>query len=360
MGTRLLSSETPAHAGKVLAQLMLFVAAGGITTHLIFATISLWFGWHALAALNLFGALCFTGIGFALRHSRHTRLIANLAAFDYVAHAVLAVLGLGWDSGFHFYLMAVVAVFSVGSNLKPAPKWICIITLALGYALLRYVSHVVDPWYAVPAPVLRGLEYANIIAMVLLLAMGASVHLGAVIRSEKILLNLADTDPLTGLSNRRHWLEGAQLSLRRLRDENLPFSVLLADVDHFKSINDRFGHAVGDEALRAISRTLKKAVRGVDSIGRWGGEEFVVLLSGAREADALRVAEELRSRIAAMELRVDGRIVPLSMTVGAAEAQVNESVLSVLQRADMALYRGKAAGRNRVETSPAPLMHNSA
>lgn len=356
MVTRYLTSESRLRGGKVFARLMLFVAYGGVATHLGFMAVFAWFGWHALVVVNLFSVLMFLGIGVALKRSHRYRLIANLAALEYVTHAVLTVLCLGWESGFHFYLMAVVAVFCIGTNLKPLPKWLAMIGLALGYAGLRYASHHVAPWYVVSTPVLHGLEYFNIIAMVLLLAMGASVHLGAVIRGEKILLDLADTDPLTGLVNRRHWLEAAQKAHRRLHEESLPFSVLLADVDHFKSINDRFGHATGDEVLRAISSALKTAVRGIDTVGRWGGEEFAVLLSGANEDDALRVAEELRGQIAGLDLRVDGHTVPLSMTLGAAQAQPGELVLAVVQRADVALYRGKAAGRNRVETSPAPLV----
>ncbi|KQP13780.1 GGDEF domain-containing protein [Pseudorhodoferax sp. Leaf267] len=351
-----LTSESRLKNGKTFARLMMFVAVGGATTHLGFMAVFAWFGWHALVALNLVSVLVFVGIGVAIRRSRRYRFIANLAALEYVAHAVLAVRCLGWESGFHFYLMAVVAVFCIGTNLKPLPKWLTMAGMAMGYAALRYMSHQVAPWYTVSTPALHGLEYFNIIAMVLLLAMGASVHLGAVVRGEKMLLDLADTDPLTGLVNRRHWVEAAQQAQRRLREERLPFSVLLADVDHFKSINDRYGHAAGDEVLRAISQVLRKALRGVDTIGRWGGEEFAVLLSGADEGDASRVAEALRSQIAAMELRVGGQVVALSMTLGAAQAQHGEPVLAVVQRADVALYRGKAAGRNRVETSPAPLM----
>lgn len=353
---RQLLSPARLTSGKVFARLMFFAACGGVATHLSFAVAFAWFGWHALAALNVASVLVFLGIGFALTRSRRYRVIANVAAVEYVAHAVLAVLCLGWDSGFHFYLMAVVAVFCVGTNLKPLPKWITMGGMALGYAALRYATHHTAPWYTVPAPILHGLEYFNIIAMVMLLAVGASVHLGAVVRGEKMLLNLADTDPLTGLVNRRRWLDAAQRAQRQMREQQLPFSVLLADVDHFKAINDRHGHAAGDEALRAISGVLRNAVRGVDTVGRWGGEEFAVLLSGIRQHDALHVAEALRERIAAMELRVDGQIVPLSMTVGAAEASPGEPVMAVVQRADAALYRGKAGGRNRVETSPAPLM----
>jgi diguanylate cyclase (GGDEF)-like protein len=348
-------SEARINSGKVFGRLMIMVAWAGAATHAVFLVAFAWFGWYALMLANVFSMTLFVGIGIALRRTRHTRLLANLAMVEVIVHAALATLCLGWDSGFHFYLMAAVAVFAVGNNLKAVARWVTLILVAGCYVGLRAVTHELTPWYAVSAPVLHTLEYSNIIAMVVLLAVGASVHLSAVIQGERRLMLLADTDPLTGLANRRLWLDAAGKACHALRRNGVPFSVLIVDVDHFKAVNDRHGHAGGDEALRIIGHTLQRGLRGIDSISRWGGEEFAIVLAGARREDAMRVGEGLRRQVAALDLHLRSGPVRLSVTVGAAQAVAGEDVMDVVQRADVALYHGKAAGRNRVETSPAPL-----
>jgi diguanylate cyclase (GGDEF)-like protein len=348
-------SESRINAGKVFGRLMTMVAWAGAATHAVFLVVFAWFGWPTLVVANVVSVTLFVGIGIALRRTRHTRLLANLAMVEVIAHAVLATLCLGWDSGFHFYLMAAVAVFAVGNNLKAMARWCTLILVAGTYVGLRAATHLLAPWYEVSEPLLRTLEYSNIVAMVMLMAVGASVHLSAVIQGERRLMHLVDTDPLTGLANRRLWLDAAGKASHALRRNGVPFSVLIVDVDHFKAVNDRHGHAGGDEALRIIGRTLQRGLRGIDSISRWGGEEFAIVLAGARREDAMRVAESLRRQVAALELQLPGGLVRLSVTVGAAQAVAGEDVLDVVQRADVALYHGKAAGRNRVETSPAPL-----
>ncbi len=348
-------SESRLKGGHAFAKLMTMVAWAGAISHLCFMGVFAWFGWQALVLANIVSVALFAGIGIALRRTRRTRLLANIAVVEVLTHAALATLCLGWDSGFHFYLMSAVAVIAVGNNLKKAQRWIALLMVAGGYVALRFATHRMDPWYEVSTPVLRAMEYSNIIAMMLLLVVGAAVHLSAVLDGERQLMDLAGSDPLTGLPNRRRWLEAATDAHQHLRRSGAPFSVLLVDVDHFKSVNDHYGHAAGDEALRMIAKTLKHGLRGVDTIGRWGGEEFAVVLAGARRVDAMRAAEQLRRQIAALELDLQGSVVRLSVTVGAAQAHPGEDVLAVVKRADEALYIGKASGRNRVETSPAPL-----
>ncbi len=350
-----LLSESRLKEGHVFAKLMTMVAWAGAISHLCFMAVFAWFGWQALVLANVVSVALFTSIGIALPRTRRTLLLANVAVFEVLAHAALATLCLGWESGFHFYLMSAVAVIAVGNNLKNAQRGIALMMVAGGYVALRFATHRMAPWYEVPTSVLHVMEYFNIVAMVLLLVVGAAVHLTAVLEGERQLVDLAGSDPLTGLPNRRHWLEAATHAHQHLRRSGAPFSVLLVDVDHFKSVNDHYGHAAGDEALRVIAQTLKHGLRGIDTIGRWGGEEFAVVLAGARRVDAMRAAEQLRRRIAALELDLQGSTVRLSVTVGAAQAHPGEDVLAVVQRADEALYIGKASGRNRVETSPAPL-----
>ena len=163
-------------------------------------------------------------------------------------------------------------------------------------------------------------------------------------RFETELRDLAVTDTLTGVWNRRQGTEllAADLAARR---PNQALSLLMLDIDHFKSINDTFGHQAGDHVLIEIASRLRRSLRGSDMVARWGGEEFVVLLRDCALSDALRLAEELRVEIAELPF---GAMGSLTVSVGVAEARAGEDLTTWLERADRALYRAKRSGRNEV------------
>lgn len=165
------------------------------------------------------------------------------------------------------------------------------------------------------------------------------------------LRRLAMSDPLTGLPNRRHILAMAGRTARGLRASQEPFSVIALDLDHFKHVNDTYGHLVGDRVLAAAAATLGEAMREGDHIGRSGGEEFLVVLPGASLADAQAIAERLRTALEQLDL---SPVQPgLRITTSAGVAQWREGDIAparLIRRADAALYRAKAAGRNRVES----------
>jgi two-component system cell cycle response regulator len=161
-------------------------------------------------------------------------------------------------------------------------------------------------------------------------------------------LEMALTDPLTGFYNQRYLVR----HLGGLLAAGLPngLSVLMLDVDHFKIINDRFGHAVGDRALKAVAETLRGRTRVFDSIARYGGEEFVVVMPGASPMDARAAAERLREAVAAMPFRAaEDQSHRITVSIGVAYSNRPETTPEqMLQAADAAMYQAKAAGRNRV------------
>ena len=132
-----------------------------------------------------------------------------------------------------------------------------------------------------------------------------------------------------------------------MRDK-APLSFLLADIDHFKSINDCHGHEAGDRVLVAIATALRQAVREKDSVARWGGEEFLIMLPDTTLEDAMALAERIRQAVHALQTPVGGRTVSASMTLGVSTLDRAETPASAINRADKALYQGKASGRNRV------------
>jgi diguanylate cyclase (GGDEF)-like protein len=188
--------------------------------------------------------------------------------------------------------------------------------------------------------------------VVLVLLMHATLMALVVTRLVQQLQRLARRDGLTGLLNRRamHDLLDRQMQMRRRAADT--FSVLMIDVDEFKSVNDGHGHEVGDRALTHIARLMTQSLRAEDRVGRFGGEEFVVLLAGSNHARALAEAERLRLSVQTTPLSHGELTVPLTVSIGVAEwTGSSEDVSRLLVRADAALYRAKRLGRNRVESA---------
>ncbi len=166
---------------------------------------------------------------------------------------------------------------------------------------------------------------------------------------------LALTDGLTGLHNRRYVAKHLESLVDVARASGKRLSLLMVDIDRFKSINDTFGHAAGDEVLRAVANRLARNVRSFDTIGRWGGEEFVVVMPDAGLDVALSVAERLRRKVAGARIALSdaGNEVPVTVSVGVAVmAGARDTVEDMLRRADEGLYAAKRHGRNRVEAIP--------
>lgn len=166
---------------------------------------------------------------------------------------------------------------------------------------------------------------------------------------------LSVTDGLTGLFNHRHLHDLLSQEIMRARRAGYPISLIMADLDHFKRINDQLGHQVGDEALRLVSSWLSHGVREVDVVGRYGGEEFVVILTNCALADGVRVAEKLRAMVLEKALRPPFDAVGgITLSLGVAQLEPGMNGDQLVNAADQALYRAKQQGRNRVvSASPA-------
>jgi diguanylate cyclase (GGDEF)-like protein len=171
---------------------------------------------------------------------------------------------------------------------------------------------------------------------------------------QRELHDLARIDPLTGVTNRLGLLEASEVLLARARSRREPIGVLLIDADHFKSINDRFGHDDGDRVLLELVYNIRRMLRTSDLVGRVGGEEFLVLSPSVKEADLLALAERIRSAVERTSFHIAGQSYTLTVSIGAAIADPSEpDMMGARRRADTALYEAKRAGRNRVMISAA-------
>jgi two-component system cell cycle response regulator len=178
-------------------------------------------------------------------------------------------------------------------------------------------------------------------------------------RLHRIVERQALVDGLTGLANRRQCEETLDDELARVERFGGPLAVVVADLDWFKDINDRHGHPAGDSVLREFAVLLQETVRDLDLAGRWGGEEFVLVLPGTDLTGGAQLAERIRVALAdRVVLAVDGTPIPVTASFGVAATPPAKTATELFAAADAAMYRAKRAGKNRVEAAPAPVSHS--
>ena len=167
------------------------------------------------------------------------------------------------------------------------------------------------------------------------------------LRRNQQLVEVARKDPLTKLANRRSMMERLNLSMQSLKSDNHPFSVILCDIDHFKKVNDVYGHDCGDKVLVTVANMITSQLRDTDFVCRWGGEEILIVIDG-RLQTAAAIAERMRGNIEATEVMHEGQAVKVTMTFGVAQAELSYRIEDLIQLADTRLYYGKEHGRNQV------------
>jgi diguanylate cyclase (GGDEF)-like protein/PAS domain S-box-containing protein len=172
-------------------------------------------------------------------------------------------------------------------------------------------------------------------------------------QAEERLIALATTDSLTGLFNRRHFFELSRREFARSSRNGNSLVMLMIDIDHFKNINDTYGHQTGDAVLEALAALGKACIRSADIIGRIGGEEFTILLPETTLENGIAVAERFRHRVERMQIDTDDATITITVSIGVARASAGRPGFDdVLAQSDRALYKAKCDGRNRVSTWP--------
>ena len=311
--------------------------------------IFLWLHVWPLAASYAAGALFFE---WRFHHAKRDDARVNrLAVWVWLvafAQPVLAVVLIGPDAGFQFYLIGVLL------------RGFSSIHRSLTHKLLQGAVVVVffilcDTWFAasqaaytLPPETITWLRHFNIIGVSAILGWTAHAHALAVKEAGDALRQIASSDPLTGLHNRRSITEIAHREFARSARKRHPLGVILCDIDHFKRVNDTWGHAAGDHVLECIAGLLQGMLRDYDHLSRWGGEEFLVLLPDTDAKTAAQIGERLRGAVESHLVMFEGQKIPLTMTLGIAEFRIGENWHATVSRADEALYNGKQSGRNRV------------
>ena len=318
----------------------------GLLAHIAFIPLFLLLGVPSLAAFNVLSVAAWALARWRNEQGRHGYAI-QLITLEVVLHAVLATVLLGWDSGFPHYLVTLITFVMFNYQQRNVIVVLQAVGIVLIYAGLFSWTHT-GGFISLPPHWLAWLQFSNILVSFSTLALISYYFREASLHSEQSMAELAHTDQLTRLPNRhRLWerLEGERL---RSAHQQQSFVLVMADIDHFKAINDQYGHETGDRVLRHVSELLTACLREQDTVGRWGGEEFLLILPQMQQADGLRAAERMREAVTKSTMLLEGRGVSVTLSFGVAACTPGTDLDACLREADAALYRAKAAGRNRV------------
>ena len=300
-----------------------------------------------LAWVNVVSVAMYVVAYRALGKKRNSLAITLIWA-EVILHAALGIILIGWDSGFHYYLLVFIPALFVSMRLKGA---ILALVALWGYHVGLYIlMWVIEPMQPIEPGALLAVYLFNLTVVFSMFSYLSFFYLSMVTSANRKLQKLATTDPLTRLFNRRHMTHMARKEMSKYERSGHPVSFIILDIDHFKMINDQYGHEAGDYVLQEVARVIQEHVRTQDLIARWGGEEFLVILPDTTLQDAQAGAERIRRGLLAHEwLTPDGKIIELTISAGVSEYRPDDDFNSAINRADHALYRGKDGGRNRVE-----------
>lgn len=280
------------------------------------------------------------------------RIVAGEAAMAHLWETqrhYLLTLGVGFDTAAYFegrlHIGAVHARVSVPPSLYQA-----------AYAVLQCL---ILARVRAQAPPRRRAALTNFVVKIATLDMALAIetyhnlhvdHLRSSIKTLRgraaVLHRRAETDAFTGVAHHARIL--AVLARELAAHRGRPLAIIIADLDRFKSINDNFGHLAGDKVLRAVTARIRAVARRDDVVGRYGGDEFMVVLRGASPATARRIAERLRAKVGSEAIDIGGRAVTVTLSAGITVATPRDSVETLVARADAALYQAKRSGRDRV------------
>lgn len=270
-----------------------------------------------------------------------------------VVQVVIASAYVGWESGLHlFLLLGCQLVFMVFTERQQVLRWLSACAALFAFLVCQFLLPASTAVVQMPSVLLGALFSINALLMSSMLFIIAAVsHFRAERargRAAELAAHaeyLANTDALTGLANRRPVMERLeQLSVMG----GAPYCLAIADLDRFKEINDRYGHACGDRVLADIGSRLRASLRATDSVGRWGGEEFVFVITDAQLTDAAVTMERIRASVGDLAVACTGHVHPITVSIGLTEGQYDGSPHHAIRRADDALYASKAGGRDRV------------
>ncbi|MCR5800904.1 MAG: GGDEF domain-containing protein [Lachnospiraceae bacterium] len=283
-----------------------------------------------------------------------------LTFIEIAIQVVYGTFMLGWGVGYHMYLVAIIPVFYFvnltydveGAKLRT--PLIAALVAGVIYFTTYGISLCLSPTYELTSSQIHGMYLFNTIPSVFLLVVMSHLFIlerryfvSSLTKQNESLGKEASEDPLTGLNNRRSMEIRLENAMARAKERGVIFSLIMGDIDNFKKINDTYGHDCGDEALKDVSAIMQSSVRDGDTVCRWGGEEFLILVTGNR-GEAVTVAERIRQRVSDNVVRSDENEVRFTITFGVTTYKPGYNIEKLIEQADNNLYIGKNSGKNQV------------
>ncbi|WP_175547011.1 GGDEF domain-containing protein [Modicisalibacter ilicicola] len=302
----------------------------------------LWVGIPLLTGLNL---LCIAVNVLAIRLHCHGYFVLALL-IKLAAAAILITVAsmlLGNDIGFEYYFFIILFEILISDLSRPQKLLLSGILMSLFLAMIHWLSGLLGSW-SLGEPARELLHAVNLATVFILITFIAMQVYSVSETTERRFRSDASRDSLTGVYNRRAIIECAEA----LWEQRRSLALLLLDADHFKQINDTYGHSAGDKVLRHIAQLLQRTLREGDSIGRVGGEEFLILLPDTSCDEALSVASRLRDQLVAQPCPLGKRTLPVTLSMGLALSYEDKALQGVIDLADRRLYVAKSAGRDQL------------
>ena len=329
---------------KALIRLISMICIGITSLDILIMSLTgLWYG--ALMEAIFLPSYAFV---FLYIHKFRIRLLSNLLAIFYILNAASATLiFFPPEYGFHYYLLVVPSLIWILFRKDDKEKRIYSILALIAFYLAEFTPGITS--LSGLSPYVRIYFGSNIFLFTLGSMTCIRYYARFTRRDTSRLSQMACTDPLTGLENRRFFDVTGEKDFEVLKRENKELSILMIDLDHFKAVNDNYGHDAGDKVLQRVGQSLKGSFRNADKICRYGGEEFLVLLKGSGMENSLRIADEVRKKI--QDLRFpEYDDLSITTSIGVAHMIPEDSSLKeITLRSDKALYYAKDAGRNCVK-----------
>lgn len=317
------------------------------------------FWWLSSEMLVVYTALSLVvlPITFFINRGNDQQLVFFITLFESILFTLLTTVSYGWSSGFFLAGFAWMLLIFINASFSQTGKLIVGGLYSFFPIGLYLFSMYYQPLLSVPSYYLQGLFAINLVQGLFSFSLYGYYFEQAtksaeneILQSNQRLLSMANTDPVTNLINRRMMMNHIEDEKLKVDRGGKPFTVVMVDIDNFKSINDVYGHDGGDFVLVQLAERIKLSLRKTDLVSRWGGDEFLFLLPETRLNEGAKVAEKVRDRITKSPFVYRERDIQVTLTFGVSQCSIDVGVGSVIRKADQALYLGKELGKNRVIT----------
>lgn len=334
------------------ASISMFFYAG--TGTILAAVVYFFIGAKLLSIFIMIGGVTFFAALFIYMSGKYKAgIIVSLVAVSIITVAGDIILGI--ESGAHYFILAGVMLYISADKTTLSFRYISVFACIIEFILICVFLIGTEPVIALSPITISVIDKINLLTAFGAIGFAVHIYVIAVIDQEIIqkeyslrLLDQANSDQLTGLPNRRFTYKQLEFHAARSKTRGAEFVIGLADIDDFKHLNDTFGHVCGDEVLIQAGVIMKNTLRNSDIVGRWGGEEFLIILPNTGHDEGSIIIERLRQAISEAIFFIDGNKISVTMTIGVSVFTKTSVLKDLIREADTRLYKGKNLGKNCV------------